>query len=136
MSKINKSTLLVAFNKVFVEFVEDIQRVFPKDVDVLTAKNSLLLAKKTNPRMIIEFWMSLVVNKYANEIAEGNIEFFINKDYNEDIKDAGTDISESNKIMEAIDRLRQPIKSMTEEDQTTAMKYIQQLTQVAQLYYQ
>ena len=43
---------LTAFNNQFLEFVEDILRLFPNDKDLITTKNSLLLMKKMNPRLI------------------------------------------------------------------------------------
>ena len=47
------NNLLTAFNDHFVEFLSDIQRVFPEDVDILTAKNALLTIRKTNPKIIV-----------------------------------------------------------------------------------
>jgi hypothetical protein len=52
-----------------------------------------------------------VVDKYRVEIESGDIEFFINKDYNNDIASSPY----SDKITEAIDRLRNPIKLMEKE---------------------
>ena len=57
------SNLLTAFNDHFVEFLTDIQRVFPDDVDVLTAKNALLAIRKTNPKMIVKIWTKFIVDK-------------------------------------------------------------------------
>ena len=48
------SNILTAFNDHFVDFVTDIHKVFPDDVDVLTAKNSLLTIRKVNPKMIVK----------------------------------------------------------------------------------
>ena len=73
------SNLLTAFNDHFVEFLTDIQRVFPDDVDVLTAKNALLAIRKTNPKMIVKIWTKFIVGEYKKEIDAGDIAFFINK---------------------------------------------------------
>jgi len=130
----NKSNILTAFNNHFIEFVDDINAVFPEDADLLTAKNSLLMIRKANPKKIIEIWVSFVVGKYSYEIEQGNIEFFINKDYSDDI--SLTNSGNPDKIMQAIDRLRAPIKLMTEENQKKTMKYIQNLTRLSTLYSQ
>ena len=130
----NKSTILTAFNNHFIEFVDDINTVFPDDPDLLTAKNSLLMIRKANPKKIIEIWVSFVVGKYSSEIEEGNIDFFINKDYSDDISQTST--GNPDKIIQAIDRLRAPIKLMTEENQQKTMKYIQNLTRLSKLYSQ
>jgi len=125
------STLLTAFNDHFIEFLDDIIRVFPEDVDILTSKNSVLLIRKANPRLIIQIWKSYIVDKYKNVIEEGNIDFFINKDYSGDVANA----ENSTKIVEVIDRLRNPVKSMKPEEQEKTMKYIQNLTKLATLYF-
>lgn len=123
------TNILSAFNDHFVEFVSDVQRVFPNDVDVLTAKNSLIAIRKANPKMIVKIWNVFVVGKYKTQIELGDIDFFVNKDYGSDFVQNGN----SDKIMESIDRLREPIKNMNLEDQTKVMKYIQNLTKLAAL---
>ena len=123
------SNILSAFNDHFVEFVTDVNRVFPDDVDVLTAKNSLLAIRKANPKIIVKIWNTFIVGKYKNQIESGDIDFFINKDYGNDL----VTNSNSDKIMESIDRLRIPVKNMNPEDQNKVMKYIQNLTKLATL---
>jgi hypothetical protein len=124
------NNLLTAFNDHFVEFLTDIQRVFPEDVDILTAKNALLTIRKTNPKIIVKIWTTCVVGEYKKEIDAGDIDFFINKDYTKDIANS----SSSSKITESIDRLRNPVKQMSADDQAKVMKYIQNLTKLATLY--
>ena len=124
------NNLLTAFNDHFVEFLSDIQRVFPEDVDILTAKNALLTIRKTNPKIIVKIWTTCVVCEYKKEIDAGDIAFFINKDYTKDIATSNS----SDKITESIDRLRNPVKQMSVEDQAKVMKYIQNLTKLATLY--
>ena len=126
------STILSAFNDHFMEFVDDIIRVVPDDADVLSAKNSFLLIRKANPQLILKSWNVFVVGKYKNEIDNGNIEFFVNKDYSQDL--ANSPVQNSGKIMEAIERLRAPIRQMSAEDQAKTMQYIQNLTTLASMY--
>ena len=121
------NNILTAFNDHFAEFVADIQNVFPEDPDILTAKNALLTIRKANPKMIVKIWNTFIVGKYKGEIEAGNLEFFINKDYSGDVSTA----QHSDKIMESIDRLREPIKQMTPEEQSKTMKYIQNLTKLS-----
>jgi hypothetical protein len=126
----SQSSILTAFNEHFVEFISDIQAVFPEDVDILSAKNSLLMIKKANPKMIIKIWKTHIVDKYMDKIEKGDISFFIDKDYADDLSASYF----SNKIMEGIDRLRNPIREMTSENQEKTMKYIQNLTKLSTLY--
>jgi hypothetical protein len=121
------SSILTVFNDHFIEFVSDIQNVFPEDPDILTAKNALIAVRKANPKMIVKIWNTFIVGKYKNEIEAGNLGFFINKDYSQDVSSAAN----SDKIMESINRLREPIKQMTPENQTKTMRYIQNLTKLS-----
>jgi len=123
------NNILTAFNDHFIEFVNDVHCVFPDDADILATKNALTTIRKLNPKMIVKIWNSFIVSKYKSEIEAGNIEFFINKDYSQDVSVS----TNSDKIMESIDRLREPIKNMSEENQAKVMKYIQNLTKLSQL---
>ena len=123
------SNILTAFNDHFVEFISDIQLVFPDDVDLLTAKNSLIMIRKANPKMIIKIWKSHIVDKYAKQIGDGDLTFFMDKDYS-------NDISGNEKIMEGINRLREPVKNMSKENQDKTLKYIQNLTKLCNIYHQ
>jgi len=123
------SNILTAFNDHFMDFVTDVQTVFPDDADVLATKNALSAIRKANPKMIVKIWNAFIVSKYRAEIEAGNIDFFINKDYSQDVSSAAN----SDKIMESIDRLRIPVKNMGPENQAKVMKYIQNLTKLAQM---
>jgi hypothetical protein len=121
------TNLLTVFNDHFSEFVNDIQNVFPDDADILTAKNALITIRKANPKFLVKIWITYVVTPYKLQIEDGDINFFINKDYSNDLlKNDNAD-----KIMESIDRLRRPVKQMTPENQAKTMKYIQNLTKLA-----
>jgi hypothetical protein len=123
------NNILTAFNDHFFDFLNDVQNVFPEDADILTARNALSTVRKANPRMIVKIWNAFIVGKYKGEIEAGNIDFFINKDYSTDVSSA----SNSDKIMESINRLREPIKNMSVDNQAKVMKYIQNLTKLAEL---
>jgi hypothetical protein len=121
------SNLLTVFNDHFVEFINDIQSVFPEDPDILTAKNALSAIRKANPKLLVKIWEKYVVGPYQQQIASGDVNFFINKDYSQDL----TRHENAEKIMEAIDRLRAPVKQMTPENQAKTMKYIQNLSKLS-----
>lgn len=125
-----KSNILTAFNDHFIEFLDDIISIFPEDEDILSSKNSMLLIRKSNPRLIIYIWNGYVVGKYKDKIEAGNVDFFINKDYADDLVYS----SNSLKIVEVIDRIRKPVKMMNSDDQVKTMKYVQNLTKLTTLY--
>jgi hypothetical protein len=115
------------FNDHFMEFVGSICNLFPDDVELIGAKNSLLAIKRVNPKIIIKMWKVYVVDKYIQQIAAGDISFFIQKDYVADVSDSYY----SDKIMNAIDRLRGPVQNMDEITRQQTMKYIQNLTNIS-----
>lgn len=121
------SNLLTVFNDHFSEFINDIQSVFPEDPDILTAKNALTAIRKANPKLLVRIWTKYIATPYQEQIAAGDINFFVNKDYSQDL----TRHENAEKIMEAIDRLRGPVKQMSPENQAKTMKYIQNLTKLA-----
>ena len=128
MTSINYLTL---FNDHFTEFVDDILYVFPDNVDILTAKNAFEMIRKANPKIIIKVFYTYVIQKYSNFIDEGNINFFVEKDYTNDL----TKLNSPDKINESIDRLRNPVKMMCQEDREKVMKYIKNLKKISELYF-
>ena len=120
------SSIVKAFNDHFIEMVEDIASVFPDDMDIASAKNSLITLRKMNPKILIRSWNKYVVSKYHQEIAAGDLSYFLDKDYTEDLAAS----SESKRIMTAIDRLRTPIKSMSDANQEKILKYLQNLSKL------
>jgi hypothetical protein len=127
----DKSTILQAFNNHFFEFVDDIQNVFPENTDISASKLALSAMRRMNPRLIIKIWHDYVVLKYDDNIQNGDISFFLNKDYSEDLAGLG---SYSNTIISKINVLREPIKNMGAENQDKSMKYIKNLNKMAKLY--
>jgi len=123
------TNLITVFNDHFSEFVSDIQSIFPTDPDILTAKNVLLTIRKANPKLLVKIWFKYVYNPYKTHIDAGDIHFFLTKDYSLDLERN----ENADKIMESIDRLRNPIKEMTPENQAKSMKYIQNLSKLAGL---
>ena len=119
------------FNDEFMKFVNEVHSLFPDDKVIKKARDGLELLKKANPKLVIQIWKQYIVDRYNEEIEKGELDFFINKDYTNDVSNA----SNANSIMESINRLREPIRNMGASNQATAMKYIQQLTKLCQLYF-
>ncbi len=124
-----QSNLLTIFNDHFIEFVNDIHLVFPEDAEILTAKNALCAMRKANPRVLPRIWVKYVATPYHERIINGDINFFIEKDYASDLTKTGN----NERIMDSIDRLRAPIKLMNPDDQNKTMKYIQNLCKISSM---
>ena len=124
-----QSNIITIFNDHFIEFVNDIHYVFPEDPDILTAKNALTTIRKANPRLLPLIWKKYITIPYHDQILAGNINFFIEKDYSNDLTKSGN----TEQIMESIDRLRAPVKLMNPENQMKTMKYIQNLCRISNM---
>ena len=126
----DKSTILRTFNTQFFDFMKDILMVFPDNAEILTANKYFETIKKANPTSILKAWNSYVYVPYKNVIDEGNISFFFEKDYNNDL----TYMSNAGEIMKAIDKIREPVRNMGDENKAHTMKYIQNLCKLSGVY--
>ena len=122
----DKEQLLSIFNKQFKEFVDDISRVFPTNSDISAFKVVIGQLLSITPKTIYKNFKKHVVDKYKAEIEAGDINFFIDKDYNGDLG--------SNAIVEKIDCLRGPVREMTTLEQAKVIKYMQNMTKLCDLY--
>ena len=122
------SSVLKAFNNHLLEFIEDVIRIFPENLDIKTGKTFIEGVKRVNPKKIITYWRDNILKLYETEITKGDITFFINKDYKNDI---GTE-TQSLKVLEDIRNL---VRNTSQENKDKAMKYIQNLTKICKLYF-
>ena len=128
----DKSLLLNAFNTQLFEFIEDIELVFNEDNSVKRAKAGLVMIKKINPTLTIRIWYNYICSKYESEINNDNIDFFLEKDYKKDL----VYINQSDDIISSIDKLRDPIKNMSKENQEKSFRYIKNLCILSKIYMQ
>jgi hypothetical protein len=128
MAMSDKSIVMKAFLNQFTDFVEDVHSVFPDNADIDSAKTALFLIKKTNPRILMNAWVTCIVEPYHAQIDKGDIGFFLEKDYTQDLEYMG------NTVMQRVDTLRGPVREMGADNQAKSMKYIQNLTKLAKLH--
>jgi len=134
MSVINymkNSDILNAFNNHIIELFEDVVNLFPTNTDIKVAKTTILTIRQVNPKLLIKIWKEYIYDKYHTEIESGNINFFIEKDYAEDLKYTNNTAS----ILEKISTLREPIKQMSKENLDKTTKYIQNLSKLCNIYH-
>ena len=128
-----KSQLLKTFNDQFMQFVEDVILVFPKDPELVLANNAFIFFRKANPKVLIDVWYRYVVIKYRDVISRGDSSFFIEKDYDNDV----VNLSEwSSKTLDAINKMKVPMRNMDPKDQGMCMKYVQNLATLATNYWE
>ena len=126
----DKTTLLRTFNTHLFEFLDDIIRIFPNNTELQIAKTSFQTIKRTNPTAIIKVWYSYVYAPYREIIDSGDIQFFFQKDYSEDL----SILQNSNEIIKMIDTLREPVSNMSELEKGFTMKYMQNLSKLSMMY--
>ena len=126
----DKSLLLNAFNTQLFDFMEDMQIVIVDDPSIKKAKLAFSMIKKTHPALLIKIWNNYISSKYETEINNNNINFFIEKDYKKDL----IYINSSDDIINNIDKLREPIRTMSKENQEKSLSYIKNLCILSKLY--
>jgi len=127
-------SFLKAFNNHLKEFITDITTVLPKDSELRTTKFFLEGLIKIKPSQIIKAWKLYIIEPYKLQINKGDYNFFLNKDYTNDI-DKAWDDGNSNDILTAISRIRIKLKNLDEIDKKKTIKYVQNLSKLCELYY-
>jgi hypothetical protein len=79
--------------------------------------------------MLIQLWKTHITLPYKDKIYAGDIEYFLNKDYKEDIGAKYADTIET-----AIQDLRKAIREMSQENIQVSLKYITNLCKLSDLY--
>lgn len=126
----DKKTILKTFNNHLFEFLDDVIRIFPDNLNIQTAKTSFYAIKQANPTIIIKTWIKYIYMPYKETIDLGNINFFFNKDYSEDL----SNVANSKEVLKIIDTLRGPVSNMTEQQKQFTMEYLQNLSRLSMLY--
>ncbi len=125
-------SILKAFTGHLMEFVNEIKKVFPEDADLRTGYFFLEGLVKINPKSVIFGWKECVNDVYKEEILRGDVDYFINKDYNEDLEGS----QNKGKLLKTIDSFRERVRNMGEENKNKSIKYVQNLTKLCSMYYQ
>ena len=123
----DKTTILKAFNNQFEEFLDDVEVLFPDNTDIKTTKTGLTMLRKANPKMIVSVWYIHICIKYEEEIEKDNLEYFLTKDYSSDLN---MDEGAANKVLDGIDKIREPLRHLDAENKKKAIQYLKNLNQL------
>lgn len=129
----DKKQVLETFNTHFNEFLDDVCQVFPENGDIPLMKKAISILNMMSKKHLISTFKTSIVEPYSKEIKNGDISFFINKDYKSDLENGG--FSTSNMIIDKIEQLKLLVKEMREVDQQKSLQYIQNLTELCNIYY-
>lgn len=126
----DKPTLSRAFNTHLSEFLADIINIYPDNSDIIQAKSTFETVKKANPAIMVKAWYKHVYLPYKDIIDGGNISFFFEKDYSQDVQT----LANAAEIMNMIDKIRTPIRGMDEANKQHCAKYVQNLSKISGMY--
>ena len=129
----DKSFVVTTFNTHFFEFFEDVLKILPDNMQIKTALRSFRTVSDLNKSVLVKCWHKFVYLKYTEVINTGDISFFFEKDYTNDL----THLNNSNKIMEIIDSIREPVKDACNNptNKQHVITYIQNLSKLSIAYH-
>jgi hypothetical protein len=131
MTEMTKTQIIETFNKHIMEFVMDIERVFPNDTDITASRKSLSRTIMIVPKAVIRAFNEHICTVYSKEIEEGNLDFFIDNDYN---AKHGNIINNNNMIINKINELREPVRKMADDDKAKVIQYLKNLKKLTDMY--
>jgi hypothetical protein len=127
----DKSFILKSFNKQFFDFIEDVNRIVENNTEIENSRIYFNTIKKANPSMLLKIWHQFIFVPYKTQINEGDITFFLEKDYSQDL----SQLQNNKEIVKIIDNsLRNPIYNMSDINKSHCMKYIQILCKLSDAY--
>ena len=129
----DKSFVVTTFNTHFFDFFEDVLKILPDNMQIKTALRSFRTVSDLNKSVLVKCWHKFVYLKYTEVINTGDISFFFEKDYTNDL----THLNNSNKIMEIIDSIREPVKDACNNptNKQHVITYIQNLSKLSIAYH-
>lgn len=130
---LNKSSILNTFNEHFFEFIEDIILIIEDNNEIKYARDFFKNIKNINSSSILKAWYYYVYLPYTEQIDKGDISYFLDKNYNNDLK-VFESTSNQKQIIDVIDKLREPIKNMSIENIKHSTEYIQNLSKLSKIY--
>lgn len=125
----SKEEYLEIFIEHFIEFINDIASIFHYDYKVQLLKGSLLLAAELDKEKCINIWDNYVIKNYRKQIDENNYNFFIENDWSKTITHQYRDA-----ILLKINELRESVRSLSESNKIKALKYVENLVKICDLY--
>lgn len=127
----NKSEIMGGFNNHLSELLESLSEILPENKELKTAIASLVTARKTNPKLIIMSWKHYVLDKYEENIMSGNLEYFLEKDYSDDVKNE----ADAANILDKIIVIKNTMKTLDKVNLDKTVSYLQNLTKLCKVYF-
>ena len=130
-----KKEVFRAFNKLYFEMLEFMNENVDdknKSFKIFYRKNYLL--KRANIKLFIKKWYENISVLYYNEILDGNIDYFLNKDYSSDLEKTG-ELKNELSMSYHIEYMKNIYYSLDKKLVDKFILYVQKITQLSVLYY-
>lgn len=126
-----KSLILKSFNKQMFDFLEDVNNIIGNNTDIENSRIYFNGLKRANPSLLLKIWYKFICVPYKEQINAGDLTFFLEKDYSQDL----SLLPNNKEILNIIDNsLRNPIRGMTAINKNHCMKYLQILCKLSEAY--
>jgi len=109
----SKKIFLDTFYKQFIDFLNELHKMYPNDNDFPSFSTKLTLLKTINPMLPIQFIKTEIIDKYQEQIFKKDESFFVNS----------KEIEQSSEI-NIFFKLKSYITDMTDENKETVWSYI------------
>ena len=124
-----KKQLSSLFFQEMDKFIKEVDEHFPNDRDVLYAKNGISAIRKTNPRLVIDSWLSYIYLPHSEYINECNLSFITNGNY-----EILNNVNGGEAVKQSLFRLREPISSLPEDKLKEVADIILKMSKLSFLY--
>jgi len=128
----DKTAITKAFNKILFEFLDEVIAIVPENADIKHTRLFLDMMRMANPSMILKLWYTNLSVPYAAQIERNDLSFFIDKEYQEE----ASYLPNASEVLQGIDKLRKPVREMSDSNKETSMKYIKKLSNLSVLYHE
>tara|TARA_Y100000389_G_C17273526_1_gene419214 strand:- start:143 stop:532 length:390 start_codon:yes stop_codon:yes gene_type:complete len=117
------------FNTKIKEFIQDLNRVYPDDDDLMKFKASVNMLLVVSDRQLIKIYKDMVYSRYRTQILNKEEEFFMNHDYVDERGEHSEEFTER-----LISKIKSYWKTMTAENREIVWSYFTLLTKLCEKY--
>ena len=109
--------------------------VYPNNTSIKTGLTLVEQIKTFNPKLLISKYKEGVNDEYYEQIVKGDLDFFINKNYEEDCIKAGFVGNEAKSQAAWLETIKELYKEQGEDNQKKIKKYFQNFSKICKMYY-
>jgi hypothetical protein len=128
----DKKIVYKTFNTQIFAFLDEIIAILP-DEEIIKSKSYFETIRNLNPTLLIKVWYTYIEKPYHDKIQQGDMEFFLEKDYSNDL----ANLHNAQQIVNTIEvSLREPLKKMDTVNRDHCKDYIVLLSNLSRAYHE